>query len=76
MGKALAEDGIATGIHYPVPLHLQPCFKDNPGFGEGKHPVTEKLTKPILSLPMFPELTAEQQERVADGIKRFVGRSV
>jgi dTDP-4-amino-4,6-dideoxygalactose transaminase len=76
LGKALGEDGIATGIHYPVPLHLQPCFKDNPGYGEGKLPVTEKLTKRILSLPMFPELTLEQQERVAEGIKRFHGRSV
>jgi len=73
LAKALAADNIQSGVHYPVPLHMQPCFKHLPGWGEGKHPVTEKLAKRILSLPMFPELTEEQQDRVVESVRKFVG---
>jgi len=76
LGKALGEDGIASGVHYPVPLHLQPCFQSHPGYGKGKLPVTEKVASRILSLPMFPELTEEQQGRVAASIRKFQGRSI
>jgi dTDP-4-amino-4,6-dideoxygalactose transaminase len=73
LGKALAADNIASGVHYPVPLHLQPCFRYLPGSEEGRLPVTERLAKRILSLPMFPELTEEQQDRVVESIRKFVG---
>lgn len=68
--KFLNENGIATGLHYPVPLHLQPCFK-HLGYKKGDFPVTEKLAEQGLSLPMFPELTDEQLQYVTDKIKEF-----
>jgi dTDP-4-amino-4,6-dideoxygalactose transaminase len=73
---ALAEQlkgaDIATGLHYPLPVHLQNCYKEW-GYRQGSLPVTERAASEILSLPMFPGLTAEQQERVAAGIEAFVG---
>jgi dTDP-4-amino-4,6-dideoxygalactose transaminase len=51
-------------IHYPVPVHLQPAFADL-GYKPGSFPVTEALVPKIISLPMFPELTDSQIERVA-----------
>ena len=62
--KHLAEAGIGTGIHYPIPLHLQEAYKSL-GYSEGDFPATEKAASQILSLPMFPGLTSAQQDRVA-----------
>jgi len=74
MGEALGADGIASGVHYPVPLHLQPCFQGMPWNPKaGSLPVTEKVASRILSLPMFPELSEGQQDRVAAGIRKFLG---
>ncbi len=67
----LSEEGIGTGIHYPIPLHLQQAYK-NLGYREGDFPVTEKAASQILSLPMFPGLTYEQQDRIAQEIMDFV----
>lgn len=61
--KKMNDNGIGAGVHYPIPLHLQPAFKEL-GYKEGDFPVTEKITKEILSLPMYPELTREQIEFV------------
>jgi len=66
----LNENGVATGLHYPLPLHMQECFK-NLGYKEGDFPVTEKLASHCLSLPMFPEMTEEQIQYVANTIKKF-----
>jgi dTDP-4-amino-4,6-dideoxygalactose transaminase len=55
--------GIASGVHYPVPLHLQPAFA-HLGYVKGDFPHTERAAQRVLSLPMFPELTFEQMERV------------
>jgi dTDP-4-amino-4,6-dideoxygalactose transaminase len=63
----LRERGIATGIHYPVPIHLQPAYADL-GLGRGAFPRTERSADRILSLPMFPELTHEQIDLVVDGL--------
>ena len=63
--EALAAGGIATGMHYPLPLHLQPAL-DDLGYARGNFPVTERHAEEGLSLPMFPELEAEEIERVAD----------
>ena len=68
--ESLAEAGIDTGIHYPVPLHLQEAYREL-GYGQGAFPVTEMLAEEILSLPMFPNLQAEQQRRVAEEISKF-----
>ena len=66
----LSENEIANGLHYPVPLHLQKCFKYL-GYKKGDFPVTEDLAQTGISLPMFPELTDEQIEYVALKIKKF-----
>ena len=68
--KYLNENDIATGLHYPVPLHKQECFKDL-GYQNGNFPVTEELAETGLSLPMFPELKDEQINYVVDKIKEF-----
>lgn len=68
--KFLGENGVATGLHYPVPLHLQECFKDL-GYREGDFPVTEELADSGISLPMYPELNDDQINFVADNIKEF-----
>jgi len=68
--RHLAEAGVATSIHYPLPLHLQPAFRDL-GYHAGELPNIEAATGQILSLPMFPELTQEQVEWVAAAILAF-----
>ena len=68
MIRTLAEAGIQTGIHYPIPVHLQPAYRD-PRYCEGSFPVTEKLAREVLSVPLFPELTAEQMRTVCAVIK-------
>jgi dTDP-4-amino-4,6-dideoxygalactose transaminase len=70
LAKYLSEHEIATGLHYPVPLHLQKCFSDL-NYKKGDFPVTEYLADNILSLPMYPELTELHIEYVADKIKSF-----
>jgi len=65
--EALVADGIQTLIHYPVPAHLQPAYRDL-GQGEGTCPVAEKAAKEILSLPLYPELSEDQVERVANAV--------
>ena len=66
----LSEKGIAAGIHYPVPLHLQPAYKYL-GLGEGTFPEAERISNRILSLPMFPELNDDQISRVVKAIEEF-----
>ena len=61
---------ISTGLHYPVPLHLQPCFR-NLGYKEGAFSRAERAANRILSLPMYPELTNEQIAFVAGSIHEF-----
>ena len=68
--KHLAEAKIDTGIHYPIPLHLQEAYKAF-GFKNGDFPVTEKIALEILSLPMYPQLQAEAQSRVVQKIQEF-----
>jgi len=62
--KDLAAAGIGTGIHYPIPLHLSKAY-DALGFREGDFPVAEQAASQVLSLPMFPELSPDQQRRIA-----------
>jgi dTDP-4-amino-4,6-dideoxygalactose transaminase len=68
----LKAHGIQTGVHYPVPLHLQPALKDM-GFQKGDFPITEQLSEAILSLPIFPEMTGSEVEMVVDAIHEFTG---
>jgi dTDP-4-amino-4,6-dideoxygalactose transaminase len=66
----LKQAGIGTGIHYPIPLHLQKAYAGM-NYRKGDFPATEKAAAEIVSLPMFPQLTAEQQARVAEEILNF-----
>jgi dTDP-4-amino-4,6-dideoxygalactose transaminase len=68
--QQLSEAGIGTGIHYPIPLHLQVAYKDF-GHVSGDFPVTESVASTILSLPMCPMLSVEQQARVVRGVQQF-----
>jgi dTDP-4-amino-4,6-dideoxygalactose transaminase len=63
--------GIGTGIHYPIPLHQQKAYASL-GYAKGTFPVCEAAAAEIVSLPMFPQLTAEQQARVAKEVRGFV----
>ena len=63
--ERLAADGVQSGIHYPVPLHLTPAYAGL-GYGAGDFPVAEAMAARILSLPMYPQITAEQQDYVVD----------
>ena len=71
--KFLGDKGIATGLHYPLPLHLQKAY-EHLGYKEGDFPVTERAAKRLLSLPMYPELTRDQIKYVADSIKEYMGK--
>ncbi|MDF2608126.1 MAG: degT [Bacillales bacterium] len=68
--KFLAENGVSTMVYYPLPLHIQPVFKDL-GYVEGDMPIAEKAANEALSLPMFPELKVEQQEYVVETLAKF-----
>jgi dTDP-4-amino-4,6-dideoxygalactose transaminase len=65
---ALTQAGIATGIHYPIPLHLQECYR-RLGLGPSSFPHAERACTEVLSLPIFPELKQTDQERVIDAIR-------
>jgi len=66
--EKLADKGVRTLIHYPIPIHLQECYKEL-GYKKGDFPISEKCCEEILSLPMYPELTEEEIRYVAEAIK-------
>ncbi|KGF72173.1 Cys/Met metabolism pyridoxal-phosphate-dependent enzyme [Neosynechococcus sphagnicola sy1] len=66
--RRLQAQGISSMIYYPLPLHLQPVYQSL-GYQAGDFPVAEKLSQEVLSLPMFPELTREEQQRIVYGLK-------
>jgi len=70
----LTEKGIGTGLHYPLPLHLQPAYAGM-GHRRGDFPVTERTAERLLSLPMYAELKREQIEEVVGGIREYMGGS-
>jgi dTDP-4-amino-4,6-dideoxygalactose transaminase len=70
--SALHAHGIGAGIHYPVPIHLQGAFRQL-GYARGAFPVSEGLAARCLSLPLFPGITGQQQERVATALRAALG---
>ena len=71
----LAEAGIGSGVHYPIPLHMQKAYA-HLGYNHGAFPVTERVASEIVSLPMFPQLTKSQQEEVVTQVREFVAGKV
>jgi dTDP-4-amino-4,6-dideoxygalactose transaminase len=71
--KDLKEAGISTGIHYPIPLHLQNAYKSL-GYKQGDFPICERVAETILSLPMYPQLTLEQQVRTVREVITLMSR--
>ncbi len=63
--------GVPTAVHYPLPLHLQPVF-DPLGLHDGRFPVSEAAARRVISLPMHPYLTEEQQVRVVQAVRKAV----
>jgi dTDP-4-amino-4,6-dideoxygalactose transaminase len=68
----LQERGIGSAVYYPLGLHLQPCFA-HLGYARGSLPVTESATDSVISLPIYPELTGEQQDAVIGAVRSFYG---
>jgi len=65
--EALDNQSIQTGVHYPIPVHLQPAHADL-GYHAGDFPVAEQVAREVLSLPIFPEMTREQVQTVAEAV--------
>ena len=70
LAASLKEQGISSAIHYPTPIHLQPAYASR-GLTEGALPVAERAAREILSLPMYPELSDEQIDRVVAAVRTF-----
>ena len=66
----LKSRGVSAGLHYPTPVHLQPCYRDL-GVRAGSLPVSEALAKRVISLPMYAEMTTEQVQRVWEAVQEF-----
>lgn len=73
--QQLQEAGVTTIIYYPIPIHRQPAYADL-AYAPGSLPVTERLCAEVLSLPIFPELSSEQQDSVITAVRRLVGAEV
>jgi dTDP-4-amino-4,6-dideoxygalactose transaminase len=71
LARHLQANGIHTGLHYPIPVHAQQCYRTW-NYSKGSLPVTEQVSAQVLSLPMFPGLTTEQQRRIVAAIDAFV----
>ena len=69
----LRTHGIGAGIHYPLPLHRQPAYSEL-GYAEGSLPVTETVAATCLSLPLYPEMSIADQDRVIAAVREFVNQ--
>ncbi len=69
----LEQRGVGVGLNYEIPIHLQPIYRQMFGFKEGAFPVSEKLCKEVIAIPMFADITPEQISYVVDCVKEFYG---
>jgi dTDP-4-amino-4,6-dideoxygalactose transaminase len=67
----MQEQGVQSMVYYPLPLHLQAVYQDL-GYTKGSFPASEQASHQVLALPMFPEITTDQQERVVSALKQAV----
>jgi len=74
MQARLKEAGVGTGIHYPVPVHLQAAYLDRVPLGPAGCKETERAAREVLSLPIYPELSAEQVERICAALRGLAKR--
>ena len=74
LARHLDQAGVSIGFHYPVPVHAQPGLAAESRVA-GPLPMTDMLAREILSLPLYPSLPPDQQERVIDAVRSFFGRS-
>jgi dTDP-4-amino-4,6-dideoxygalactose transaminase len=75
LAQHLGNKGISTGIHYPIPIHLQTCYQSLP-YPKGSFPVTEQYAQEMLSLPMFAELSEDDVSRVGHLVEEFATRQL
>jgi perosamine synthetase len=75
LAEYLNKNGIEAGVHYPVPIHLQPVYKQLYGFKGGEFPVSEALANEMISLPMFPDMNHDEVKRVAEEVRAFYSRA-
>jgi dTDP-4-amino-4,6-dideoxygalactose transaminase len=75
LAQYLGEVGISTGIHYPIPIHRQPCYQSL-NLPQGSFPITEQYAQEILSLPMFAELTEEEISEVGQQVSIFTAKQL
>ena len=72
LASSLQKEGISTAVHYPIPIHLQPAYGARCGYQEGDYPVSERLSRRILSLPIFPSMKDEQVDRVCEAVHKHL----
>ena len=75
LASFLAARGVATGRHYPIPVHLLRAFRSL-GAGEGSFPVAEAVAREGLSLPMFPGMTEDELDSIVGGVRAYFARGV
>ncbi len=73
LAKHLESKGIESAIHYPVPIHLQPVYRDAFGYSPGEYPNSERMSEHLLSLPMYPGLSNGDVDIVAETVREFYG---
>lgn len=71
LAKFLEDKGIEVGVHYPVPIHMQPIYQQMYGYKGGEYPVSEALAQQLMSLPIFPALKEDEIKQVCAAIKEF-----
>ncbi|MBM4237517.1 MAG: DegT/DnrJ/EryC1/StrS family aminotransferase, partial [Euryarchaeota archaeon] len=75
LARHLADRGIESGVHYPLPIHLQPVYREMYGFEPGSFPVSERLSESLLSLPMYPSLSDDDVKYICEQVLSFFGGS-